>query len=234
MVRKLNSDASKIRMIGHVCANIGKVSITNGIRSKYINENADIPNGWYRGISDQAKKNIGISNSGKVYYNNGIDTIAVDTDVSPPLGYMKGSLTGGLHDGKRFIDTHYSHNPITMEEVREKYTPDGWVTGRLYVWITDGNDRVLHNKYQIIPEGWVAGVPFKKQEKYGNKPISTPLGKFTHPLRFCEKYDIDVSFFYKLDIKIKNKKRYATLLSALQELGINLTLTKEEMGFKYE
>jgi hypothetical protein len=217
---KLNSDACKVR------------------NSKRV-----YSRGYTRPHSYETKLKIGESNKGTVsYYNEETHhNIFLKDGDEIPVGYIKRASKKLIDaSSKRIKGSVYIHNIETGVELRFKGSsiPDGYIKGRSVITITDGKSNKTINKItDIIPDGWNEGrylKPTKAIRRANNpKPINTPLGIYPHPLEFCEKYNVDRSFFDKLDSKIRNRKSNEILINALLEVGCNLSETKSEMGFRF-
>lgn len=199
--------------------------------------------GYSRPLSDETKAKIGLANSDTTAYHNAQtgDTIFVANGEGVPEGFVKGGNPNFTKAStKTFGGTAYAHNPLTGDEVRVKgQIPDGYVEGRCYAFITNGVDTQQVNTVTgIIPDGWYLGrtLGSTKDVRRGNsgKTVKTPFGEFRHKLDFCEQYDVDVTFFDNLDSRIRRRPSNQKLVEALLGAGLQLTMTKAEMGFSLD
>lgn len=124
----------------------------------------DIPDGWIRGSGSSGKT----INKGKVYWHKEGKVISLDSGVEPPEGYVKGNINN-KHIGKMFSGKKYYHNPATGEEARRNECPNGWIDGRLLVWITDGTVNKQQNRYDELPNGYRFGRTSKSGYKQNRR-----------------------------------------------------------------
>jgi hypothetical protein len=113
--------------------------ITDGINTKNIGANEEIPEGWYRGRgvdyerfqkhSENSKKKIADKITGDVCYNDGKVNLKLKIGDVPPPGFVKG-----------MIQNH-----------------------RNYFWITNGVETKKLFSDEKVPEGWYKGRTFKKR-----------------------------------------------------------------------
>jgi hypothetical protein len=197
--------------------------------------------GYNKPLSEETKRKIGLANKGKICVVNTSSqkTMFLDEGDDIPLGYSKGASPKLVEGSVKAIKgSRYIYNPQTGEELRFKgdVLPEGFVIGRSMMFITNGVTTKTINKSEDIPTGWVAGRSLKptKQVRRDNKnsPIETPFGKYNHILTFCEEFNIDPSYFENLKVKMRNRKSTEKLRLALETIGVNTSLTKEEMGFR--
>lgn len=196
--------------------------------------------GYSRPLSDETKGRIGLANAGTTAYHNTQtgETIFAAIGEVVPEGFVKGGNPNFTQAStKTFGGTAYAHNPLTGDEIRVRgYIPDGYVEGRCCAFITNGVDtKQINTVKDVVPEGWYYGrtLGSTKDLRRSNsgKAVKTPFGEFRHKLDFCEHYDIDVTFFDSLDAKIRRRPSNQKLVEALLSVGLQLTMTKAEMGF---
>lgn len=224
--KKLNSEASKARTnLGGY--HRGKKAYYNPTTNemKYFEERL-APAGWILGWPPDRRAKISKEMANRRgYVKDGI-RISLREDEIPPEGFVKGGLPHKLENLRR--GEVWWHSPVSGEEIKARVCPEGFLNGSARIWITDGLISKQINKVKdSIPEGWKEGKtnPGRKQVLC---PISTPLGDFDSPWRFCEKYSLDISFFQNLD----SYPNYRTLT----KLGLPLEpkQTKKQLGFCYK
>lgn len=236
-IKKLNSIASSKRSLGKNKHNVGKKCYYNilGEERLFFDDPGD---GWTQGSKKKSFAMKGIL-SGRSYWTHATTNQVISlmpTDV-PPEGFVKGrsnSNAGIPNVGKKLF-----HNPISGEAVRSKECPEGYVSGSLFIWITNGiENKQINNFIDEIPEGWSEGRTIDEHHAKSimesrKIPITTPLGEFSHPRRFCEEYNLDYSFFENLDNKIRSRKSNQKLILSLDAIGYDFSKTKRENGFDF-
>lgn len=162
-IKKMNSEASKERMVGVVGSNIGRKRYHNPLtgEEKFLKSNDIIPHGFIHGHSLINKQKIGEKNKGGTYYYDPLTlkTIHIDNTLSPPPpGWIKGNPNANTSDRSNLKGSSYYYNPLTGEEVRSSKEIVGWLRGRSVKWITNGIDNKQFNIIKhIIPNGWYLG-----------------------------------------------------------------------------
>ncbi len=161
-IKRLNSVASKERMIGFIGHNLGRKTYHNPLTNeeRFIVEGTKIPEGFILGMSPAKKKKVGDSNKGRIYYFNPDtkEVIHIKKHDTPPVGWIKGNPNANTSDKTNIRGSSYYYEPNTGEEVRSREEIPNWVKGRSLRWITNGFDNKQFNviKYPI-PDGWYIG-----------------------------------------------------------------------------
>jgi hypothetical protein len=245
--KRLNSEETSRRCLGKQKHNVGKIKCHDPISGKVrMVFPEQIPEGYKLGDGGISSKLMAGKYRGRKYYHNPEtgSIIHIDSDQTPPDGYVIGNPNAakGNEQIKGFKEWI---NPITGECIRSLECPEGFVKSNTFKkWITDGVSELMVNILtETIPEGWKEGRSKEASIKRGksrkenaSKPIHTPLGIFNHPLRFCEKYNLDISFFASLDGKIsygKMVKNQPALIDELTNVGYDFNRTKFENGFYF-
>lgn len=164
-VKKCNSLAASERMGGHPGHNLGRVMAHNDSETRFFSSESEIPVGWVKGHNPKTKASMRGKNSGKIYYHNP-NTGEVKTFIDPPPPpWIKGNPRADTSDKTNIKGTSYYHNPNTGEECRSISCPEGWIRGRVVIWINDGTTNKQHNKTTPIPKGWMKGRITKWKER---------------------------------------------------------------------
>jgi len=242
--KRLMSEAASIRSMGNT-NNLGKKGYYNPItneQSNFIEEK--VPLGWLPGRSPDFKARNKGMNGSNIYYSNPStgDCIHIAPGSAPPNGYIKFSLSaskGGLSAPKincYHLETGEFTKVYSIEDI-----PMGYTEGSPSIWITDGTISKQINRIKgLVPSGWVIGRTIstnsaKNISKARERPIETPLGDYTHPLRMSEKYGCDIyAIMDNLDTKIRIRKSNEKLRLALAEVGYDFGKTKRDNGFRYK
>lgn len=112
--------------------NKGKISITDGVKNKYISKNEEIPDGWYVGNVQSKKDEQWHENLKKAWAENKENR----TGKNHPM-YGKGDLLKGAKNGRYGKPLKYINNGIKNKMVPpdkvEEFINNGWVLGKLKV-----------------------------------------------------------------------------------------------------
>lgn len=239
-MKKCNSEAASIRSLGKANHNIGKRMYHNPTTGEERLSLNPI-DGWILGSPKRSGAMMGVYKNKTFYYNPTDGTvIRIDPAASPPTGYVKGKpqIPAAVLERRRGVKTY--KDVVTGKTTRTKVRPDGYVEGSAWRWITDGTQSCHINveRGDMLPVGWRFGrvntQAYATRKASNSKPVRTPLGEYTHPLRFCEEYGCDISLFSNLDNRLKITKRLVVLKGALEKVGYDFSKTKRENGFYFK
>jgi hypothetical protein len=233
-LKRLNSEASHIRSKGKGGSHKGKKKFYHPetLAEKFFLA-GEQPLGWIPGWNPKNRKQIGISNKGKIGYINAEGTrIFLPPEILPPEGFIRG---GSKNNGsEKLKGLRWFHS--SEEEGKFIEPPVGWIPGRLKIWITDGLKNLMISQSETIPEGWYRGKSGNPGPKVGipgrrriHKPLMTPFGKFDSHIDFCAKYGASTDIFKSF----KRRFYHPNILQKLKELGLNTKLSKQELGFYF-
>ena len=201
---------------------------------------------WAPGMSPKTRKVFNGMHKGRIYYHNPKtnEVRALHKDDDVPDGWIKGNPNADTSDFAKIRGSAYYYDPDTGIEDRINLDieeiPNGWVKGRPIIWITNGIDnKQINIVTDKIPNGWKRGRNINKDPGHKhrirnsmNKKVMTPFGIYNHPLDFCEEWGInEAGFFDNIDTKIRKMKGRESLFKKLIEMGLNIDLTKRELGF---
>lgn len=158
-IKRLNSMAATERNIDREYPRGNRKIYHNSLgEHKLFFINEIVPDGWFIGMSPERRKKIGKSNKGKVYYNDGVNIIAISKGELPPTGYVKGNPNADTSNLSSIRGSSYYYDPLSGNETRCVECPDGWISGRAVCWITDGHNNKQMNKIKDeLPDGWWFG-----------------------------------------------------------------------------
>lgn len=126
-----------------------KISINNGVKTKFIQSYETIPEGWTRG-------NCGTRNH---YYNNGTITKTFKKDDIIPDGWTRGSL-----GSKNKLIYNNGYRDIQLKD--SSNVPEGFTLGSIHGFMKFYTNGKINKKllpHQHIPEGFILGRTNKKK-----------------------------------------------------------------------